>query len=291
MTVEYADPPNVAPGTLHSVRNDYHVSGRVDGLPIVFLHGTRVDRSIWRPQEDELGVDFKIIAIDLPGHGTLSTRRFRMRDAVEQVRAVIDESAGGRAVVVGLSLGGYVAIGLAAQYPDRVAALTICSATAQPGASVRPAVRSLARLGLTIEAYWPARITDPLSRALPWPSFERTRGIRWIRLDPGVQGILEVLGRPFTTLISAYPGPVLFVNGERDSLIRRGEIQFLRSAKRSSLVVLPSAGHRCNVDSPALFNRAVAEFVRSADWDGVHGGVKQPSDGYTRTRFSGVASS
>ena len=113
-------------------RAAYDVDGPPDGAAIVFLHGTRLCRSAWAPQMADLRDEFRVIAMDLPGHGARADDPFTLASAREAVVAVIEAAAGGRAVLVGLSLGGYVAMDVAAARPDLVRGLVLSGATAEP---------------------------------------------------------------------------------------------------------------------------------------------------------------
>ena len=90
---------------------------------------------------------FRVIALDLPGHGALRDRPFDWDEAVDEIARVIDEAAGGRAILCGLSLGGYLAIDVAARYPAKVAGLVITGASAEPRGRLMPlGIRWLATL-------------------------------------------------------------------------------------------------------------------------------------------------
>ena len=96
----------------------------VDGPPsapaIVFVHGTRLTKAMWLLQQAALHDEFRTIALDLPGHGARADEPFTLEAGADAVSAAIRDHAGGRAIVVGLSLGGYVAMALAAREPERV---------------------------------------------------------------------------------------------------------------------------------------------------------------------------
>ena len=91
----------LASGHAAMVRRAVTTAGPADAPPLVLLHGTRRTRAMWRLQLDGLAEAFRVIAVDLPGHGALADVPFRLADASDFVAAVIDEIAGGRAIVVG----------------------------------------------------------------------------------------------------------------------------------------------------------------------------------------------
>jgi NADH-quinone oxidoreductase subunit B len=99
------------------------VAGPPDAPPIVFIHGIRLTGAMWTAQQAALADAFRTIAVDLPAHGVGASETFTLEGAVDSVAATIRKEGGGRAVVVGLSLGGYVAMTLAAREPGLVRGL------------------------------------------------------------------------------------------------------------------------------------------------------------------------
>ena len=118
----------------------FDVVGPDDAPTIVFIHGTRLTRAMWRPQVP-LADRYRLVMTDLPGHGSLASVRFTLPAASAHVSRVIEAAARGRAVIVGQSLGGYVAMDVAAQHPEQVAALVLCNCTEEPRAIARTAPR------------------------------------------------------------------------------------------------------------------------------------------------------
>ena len=101
-------------------------------LPVVLVHGLRTSRTMWRAQVEALQrAGHRVVAVDLPGHGTRIGEPFTLDAAVDTVADAIDE-LGGPAFVVGLSLGGYVAIRHAARHPDQVGGLVAASCSTRP---------------------------------------------------------------------------------------------------------------------------------------------------------------
>jgi pimeloyl-ACP methyl ester carboxylesterase len=91
-----------------------------------------------------LATTHRVIAVDLPGHGSRGAETFTLPAAAAAIAAAIDAEAGGRAVVVGHSLGGYAAMDLAARSPDRVRGLVVSGASQEPRGRWSPAFRALA---------------------------------------------------------------------------------------------------------------------------------------------------
>jgi len=109
------------------------VAGPPGAPSIVFVHSTRLTGAMWAAQQAELSGEFRTIAIDLPAHGARAGEPFSLDGAADVLAAVIrDHATGGRAVVVGLSLGGYVAMAVAAREPALVRGLVLSGATAEP---------------------------------------------------------------------------------------------------------------------------------------------------------------
>jgi pimeloyl-ACP methyl ester carboxylesterase len=238
------------------------VTGPPGAPAIVFVHGTRLTRSAWAAQLDGLGGEFRAIAVDLPGHGARAAEPFTLEGAADIVAATIrEQAADGRAVVVGLSLGGYVAMVLAAREPDRVRGLVVAGATAEPVGLRSVAYRALAALldhfdgpeldrlnGWLFRSRYPASIAAPIVAGGFW-----SKG--------GATALRALLGQRFIPCLAAYPGPTLILNGQWDLLFRLSAGGFAAAASDPHRVRLAGALHLSNLDRPAAFNEAVRRFA------------------------------
>jgi pimeloyl-ACP methyl ester carboxylesterase len=233
--------------------------GRPGGPAIVFVHGAIVSRAIWGPQVERLRDRYRCVTVDLPGHGSLEGRRFTLDAAADVVRNAIDEAAGGRAMVVGLSLGGYVSMALAARHPDRVRGLVIADASLEP----------VGLGGLAFLAYgWLLRLLPGrLVREVGVGLFRRVYGRRLgDRLadgydsKAGAQGVLTLPGRRFRARLLAYGGPLLVINGALDLVFVAGEQAFVRDVPGAIVRRLGGAAHMSNLDRPDEFCAAVSDF-------------------------------
>lgn len=233
---------------------------------IVFVHGTRLSGSVWAAQQVDLGGRYRTLAPDLPAHGTRADEPFTIDRAADALSAVIrDRATGGRAVVVGLSLGGYVAMALAAREPGRVRGLVLSGATAEPTGLMSLPFLALAAVMDRVDderfdqlnawffrTRYPPAIADPIVAGGFW-----SRG--------GAEALRALVGERFIPRLAAYPGPTLILNGDLDVVFRPGAPAFAAAARDARRVRLAGASHLANLDRPAAFSEAVRRFVRSLE--------------------------
>jgi pimeloyl-ACP methyl ester carboxylesterase len=245
---------------------NYEVAGRLEAPCIVFVHGMRVTRRMWQPQMEALASEFRLVAVDLPGHGSLRDEEFDVEHAVDQLAAVVDEVANGWAVVVGLSLGGYIAIEFGARYPQKAAGLVIASASVEP----RGWYNAPYRIASTIMSTLPESWLGALNRAAFLLVYGKRRAAPLIGpgffMRGGAAGIREIMSREYGPKLAAYPGPVLLLNGRMDLGFRMHERRFLALAQRGQIELIPKAFHLANIDQPEAFSDAVRRFAKSIAW-------------------------
>lgn len=243
----------------------HDVFGSADGPPIVFVHATRLTRGMWAPQVARLADTYRIITLDLPGHGVRGHEPFTLDSAADVVAQAIDEAADGRAIVVGLSLGGYVAMHVAARTPVRVRGLVIAGATAEPVGLRALPFHALAIILSTFDGHgidalnrWffgarfePA-IAGPIIRGGFWPS-------------GGAEALRSLIGHRFKPSLAAYDGPCLLLNGSWDVTFRLDQRGFAAAARDARSLRLAGALHLSNLERPDEFSTAVRRFAEGLD--------------------------
>ena len=235
---------------------------------IVFLHGTVLSGAAWSPQVAALRDDFHCLTPDLPGHGTAAAEPFDVETAARRVAELIDRDAHGRrAILVGLSLGGYVAITVAARWPERVRALAIAGATADPvglqalGFHALALALDLAPEPIVDRVYrwffrlrFKSEITDPVFAGGFW-------------FPGGVVALRALVGRRFAPVLAEYPGPSLLINGEFDLFFRPTERDFAHAAADPRRVLIRRSAHLTNLEQPAAFTAAIRRFATRVGGD------------------------
>jgi pimeloyl-ACP methyl ester carboxylesterase len=256
--------------TVHVARN-----GAPDAPVLVLIHGLGAATDWWNPVVPCLADTYRVIRVDLPGHGRSTGPAARTRDRsgnagysipahAARVGAVLDELGVTRvAVVVGHSSGGSVAAELAAQRPEAVTALALIST----GPS-READTSDSPLSRLLFARFPGRLLWRLLRetiisksmstafarpALPVPDtiMDGTRGMTHHALAETALGSVRYLEeRPLPERLAGLGKPLLVVFGAEDARWRSASAEEYRVVPGAQVVVLPGVGHTPMYEDP-----------------------------------------
>jgi pimeloyl-ACP methyl ester carboxylesterase len=235
---------------------------------IVFLHGTRLTRGQWSPQLRRLSTRYRCVAVDLPGHGLRGGDPFTLEAAVGAVAEAIDaEVPAGRAVLVGLSLGGYVAIETAEARPDLVVGLVLAGCSAE---AIGPRAWPFQVLAALMEGL-PPRLVDRLNRS--FFTLRYPRSIAGPIIDGGfwpaggAEAVRALLGRPYLERLGRLWTPVLVVNGALDPVFAPQGEHWAASCRAGRHVTIRRAMHLSSLDRPRAFSEAVASFVDQTSRD------------------------
>ena len=236
-------------------------TGPPDAPPIVFVHGAMMGRSVWQPQIDALSDRYRCIAVDLPGHGTQRKNAFTMDSAAQGVIRAIDEAAGGRAVLVGLSLGGYTSMLVAGNHPEKVRGLVIAGSTREPV--------GVSRLAYQLYGWGLRLMPEPAVRVVAVTWFKARYGGRLGSAivagghfaTGGGKAVLHLARGRYKDRLLAYRGPILVINGSTDLVFRIGAAKFLAGVPGVTRHMISRAGHLSNVDQPEVFTALVEDFI------------------------------
>ena len=237
----------------------YEVTGPAGGTPVLLTHGFSSSSRMWQP--NALARERQVITWDVRGHGRSDSpedpARYSEALSVEDMAAVLDAVGAGRAVVGGLSLGGYLSLAFHLAHRDRVAALMLFDTG--PGyrkdAAREEWNRRVERTAAAIETGGTGAL-----RASPEVAMA-ARG------DPGglaraARGIMAQHDSRVIDSLATIAVPTLVVVGANDTPFLAATEYMAGRIPGAVRVVIEGAGHASNIDQPEAFDRAVLDFLR-----------------------------
>lgn len=253
----------MAMAPLNGIEVHYEDEGR--GPAVLLSHGYSATRRMWAPQRAALGSTHRVITWDMRGHGDTDAGddadRYSLALTVADIDALLRHLCVGRAVIGGLSLGGYVSLAFHRAHTDRVRALVICdSGPGYRNADARAAWNErAAERARDLEA----RGLDALGSS----SREMREAMRHHRSARGLAHAARgMLAQQDASVIDSLPAirvPTLIVVGDRDTPFLAPSEYMARKIPGARLEVIADAGHASNLDQPAAFNRVLQDFLAS----------------------------
>jgi 3-oxoadipate enol-lactonase len=244
------------------------------GPAVVFLHGFPHDRSLWAAQVSAFADRARCVAPDLRGFGGSSaTPPCSMEQYADDVAALLDALSIPDAVLVGLSMGGYVAFSFWRRHRSRVRALVLAHTRATADSEE---MRARRRRLVAVARSEGSRAVADLQIAAMLGATTRVRNPalvtathRMLALAPvaGIVGALEaMMERPDSMdLLSTIDVPTLIIAGDEDTVVPASEARVMHEAiAGSQFEVLTGAGHLSNIERPAAFNHVTGEFLFQA---------------------------
>lgn len=228
---------------------------------VVLVHGSRLSSAQWAPQLPLLAPYVEPVGVDLPGHGRRAGEPFTLeRSAAAVQEAVASGPAGAPVVVVGHSLGGYVALFHAARHARDLAGVVLAGCSASPTGPGAAAYRGVAALTERVGGDRMERATARFLRRRYPPEISEPILAGGYFPEPTAAAWREVMTLCRPDLLAGVGCPVLLLNGQYDQF-RLGVRRFRRSCPAARVEVLPGATHLANLDRPQEFADAVLRFV------------------------------
>lgn len=246
----------------------HELRGRKDGPTVVFANSLGTDFRIWNAVTPALEADFRVVLYDKRGHGLseATPAPYAMTDHVADLAALLDHLGIERAAVVGLSVGGLIAQGIAAMRPDLVSALVLCDTAHKIGTAEfwNARIDGVTRNGIS-------SITDAIMQRWFTPAYRRpdnadfTGYVAMLERQPveGYAGTCAALrDADLTESTRALKLPTLLIVGDQDGSTPP---ELVRSTADliagSRLEIVKDAGHLPNVEQPEVTARLLSDFL------------------------------
>ncbi len=239
------------------------------GECVVLVHGHPFDRTLWEPQLAALRGSFRVLAPDLRGFGRspVTPGRVLMREYATDIEELLAALGIARAAAVGLSMGGLVAMELAAASPERYWALGLVATTAEPPSAQD--LRARDERADATECDGMGVLVDFMHTGLYSPACPpavRARVDAMMAAAPAAGAAAALRGRArrpdYRQMLAALDIPALVVAGTADPW-SNAEVtaEIVSSLKRPELVVIDGSGHLPNLEAEAQFNEALLTFL------------------------------
>lgn len=232
------------------------------GFPVLLTHGYGSNAEAWRPQVEELRDRWRVVTWDVRGHGRTESptdqSQYSEAHVLSDMTSLLGHLGIGRAVIGGLSMGGYLSMSFGLMRPDLVEALIICDTG--PG-NRKPDSRaawneSALERAATLEREGFSALSQSAEVQTVLAEHRSAEGLARAARGLVYQSHSGVLGR-----LGAIEVPTLVIVGQNDEPFHAGISYIASHIPGARRVDIPNAGHASNLDNPKAFNNAVVEFL------------------------------
>jgi len=254
----------------------YLDEGTQTGSPIIFIHGFPFNKVMWEDQLDLLKGDYRVLAYDVRGHGDSNPgiQQFSIQQFVSDLFLFMDALYIKKAIVCGLSMGGYIALKAVQQDSDRIAGLILCDT--QCTADTEEVKKKRSDTIHSVQANGLKQYTEDSVEKL----FSKTSLANNKKIVSAIEG--TILHTPIETIINtlmALAGrtetcsslhlikiPVLIMVGGEDRITPPEASQKMHELiPQSELYILEKSGHVSNLEAPESFNLHLQDFLKVAN--------------------------
>ncbi|MBN2447135.1 MAG: alpha/beta hydrolase [Phycisphaerae bacterium] len=250
------------------------------GDPVVILPGLGSTLDYWQLNIPVLAEQYHVIAVDLPGFGRTSKpdAPYDLTWETERICEFLDAKGVRRARLVGVSMGGHLALLIARYHPERVEQLVLVGASGnwrRPGFLLNFGIWLVWRDAVVtdyLRAHWARIFHELFAHETPMTEqiFRYQMAVRANKAKFGPQGrasaraLHSILYSTIRDELDAIKVPTLLIWGEHDTVHPRdGALHFRENLPDARLVIVKDAAHAVMADQPAIFNRLVLDFLRS----------------------------
>ena len=259
--------------TSASQPNLYFVDeGDPNGLPVVFVHGFPFSHAMWTPQLEAVAQKHRAIAYDLRGHGAspVGDGQYTIEGHVDDLIGLLDALKIERAVVVGLSMGGYIALRAIERNPERFLGLVL--ADTRSGADTNEGRIKRAAGVVNVKKNGSAAFADGFVPAVFAPAsleqmpdaVEQIRGIIAATTPLSLAGtLIAMAARTDTTeSLASIKVPTLILVGEHDKVTPPTDSEAMSDRiPGAEFHRVPEAGHLSSLENPGFFNAKLLGFL------------------------------
>jgi 3-oxoadipate enol-lactonase len=270
------NPMNASESSVMSLVNNTAVSyideGPAEGRVVIFIHGFPLNKSMWEKQIEALQDEFRVIAYDIRGHGDseAGNAHFSMDLFVNDLIGFMQSLNIEKAVLCGLSMGGYIALNAAINFPEHFDALilsdTSCTADSPKSRNKRiEAIESIRLNGL--ENFADESIKNLFASGSVDAKGAEIAAAREMIVNTSSQSVYNsmhalAVRKETCSRLSEIKIPVLILVGDEDKITPPIAAMVMhQNIRGSAFSIIEKAGHLSNMENPYEFNYLVKKFL------------------------------
>lgn len=251
---------------------NYVEVGNPSGMPVVFIHGFPFSHEMWKPQLDVMDKRFRAIAYDIRGHGDsyVGDGQYTIEGHVDDLIALLDHLKIQKAVLVALSMGGYITLRALERNPERFRAAVLCDTRSEADGNEGKFKRFASIVA--VKKNDSAAFADGfVKNVFAAETFQKNpKAIDQIHTTIRRTPELSIAGTQLalasrTDTTASLPNikiPVLILVGELDVTTPPAASQAMRDRIHGSeLHIIPHAAHMSNIENPEFFNERLLGFL------------------------------
>jgi 3-oxoadipate enol-lactonase len=258
--------------TVNGTKLYYAESGNSSGTPVVLIHGFPFSHEMWKPQVEVLSKNHRVVVYDVRGHGDSDAGdgQYTLEFFVDDLIGLLDHLKIEKAIVCGLSMGGYIALRAIERNPERFRALILCDTRSEADSNEAKlkraaAIKTVKQQGVATFAEGFVKSVFAAETFTFKPEVvESIKNIIQRNSPVGICGALLALASRADTTASLpqISVPTLILVGEQDALTPPSVAKAVHEKIRNSeLHVIPRAAHMSNLENPEQFNRHLLAFL------------------------------
>ena len=243
-------------------------------IPVIFLHGFPFDKSMWKGQLDSLKSSNRLIAVDIRGFGKSTDEKTPLSVDLfsEDLMAFMDKLNIKKAILCGLSMGGFISLNAVKRFQERFEALILCDTqciadTAEVKENRYKAIEQINRDGVTeFNEKFIKSVFHPNSLTHKTELVENLRSTVFANSkEIMIAGITALAERSETcSSLGVIRIPTLIICGREDAVTPLAQSELMHEhIEGSSLKIIDNAGHVSNLEQPEEFNKNILDFLNS----------------------------
>jgi 3-oxoadipate enol-lactonase len=252
----------------------YYASGSVANELIIFLHPAFADHRIFDTQIDYFAANYRVITLDMPGHGLSQTGKAKIDHAIHHIHSIMENERYNKAHFVGVSMGSLIAQYFALHYTEKVQSLTVLGGydinadntelnKAQRSENIKWIVKALFSMNSFRRYVARVSVNRPEQQAKIYEMAKLFTRKSFLAMS----GLANVVKHRVDVVLNY---PFLILTGEKDlELAIRMSKKWHLENPSSEFHLIKNAGHCANMDDPEAFNGILMKFVNKNKFQNV----------------------